>query len=105
MHSYELGNCLRGFIGGRFETDDEAWDALSAEFNERYPSRGGREVVLSKSIRHGRTTGGNETDSDRKLREGLEAMLQADRYLELATATPDHMTITPPRYRARNGGQ
>lgn len=89
MHSYELGNCLRGFIGGKFESDDEAWDALSAEFNERYPSRGGREVVLTKAIRVGRTAGSNETDTDRKLREGLEQMLQADRYLEMATSSPE----------------
>jgi hypothetical protein len=72
---YELGNCLRGYFGGYFWTDEEAWDVLSDRFNRGYPSRNGRGVEMRKTIRRGLTAGGNETERDRRLREHVEAIL------------------------------
>lgn len=76
---YELGNCLRGYFGGEFESDDQAWQTLSERFNRAYPSRGGREVELCKVIRTGRTQGGNETERDRAIRERIERILAEER--------------------------
>lgn len=75
---YELGNCLRGYFNGMFETADEAWDVMSAQFNEAFPSRCGREVELRTVIRTGLTAGGNETERDRETRMKLEAILVAE---------------------------
>lgn len=74
---YEVGNCLRGFFGGEFETDDEAWATLCKRFDESFPSRGGRDVLMRKTIRKGTTEGGNETEEDRRDREAAEAVLAA----------------------------
>lgn len=75
---YELGNPLRGYFSGEFPDDDTAWAALSEKFNNAYPSRSGREVYMTKVVRKGRTMGGNETEQDRQLREGLERLLAKD---------------------------
>jgi hypothetical protein len=75
MAYYTLGNALRGEFGGEFETDDEAWDALSDLFNRRFPSRNGRSIQLTKTIRTGKTAGGNETEADRLERERAEVAL------------------------------
>ncbi len=72
MTKYELGNSLRGYFSGQFETDEEAWNILSERFNNAYPSRCGREVELKKTILIKTTKGGNETVLDRTLREKLE---------------------------------
>lgn len=72
---YELGNCLRGFFSGEFETDDEAWEALGKRFDESFPSRDGRTVLMTKTVRKGKTEGGNETEEDRRDREAAEAVL------------------------------
>lgn len=72
--SYELGNCLRGYFFGDFESDDEAWAVLSEKFNAAYPSREGRQVELKKTLRIGTTVGGNETERDRAFREAGEAI-------------------------------
>lgn len=45
---YELGNILRGWVYGDYETDEEAWKALSRVFNKMFPSEGGRGVNLIK---------------------------------------------------------
>lgn len=74
MPYYQLGNCLRGYSGGEFDTDEEAWDVLSKRFDNSYPSRCGREVELMKVIREGVTPGGNETKQQRELREKMEKM-------------------------------
>ena len=56
--SYSLGNCLRGYIYGHFETDEEAWNVLRVQFDLAFPSRAGREVelrrntILQASTRH-----------------------------------------------------
>ena len=71
MPYYELGNCLRGYVSGKYDADDEAWEALSEAFNSAYPSLHGRTVELKKVIREGQTRGGNETDQQRELREAL----------------------------------
>lgn len=76
---YELGNALRGTFSGYFNSDTEAWNALSDQFNRSFPSRSGRTVVLSKTVAHGRTAGGNETDRDRKMRLEHERILAEDR--------------------------
>lgn len=81
-HHYQLGNCLRGYFTGDFETDEEAWDVLSEQFNNAFPSRGGREVQLIKTLRWGMTTGGNETDQQRNLRELVEASILHDQETE-----------------------
>ena len=47
---YSLGNALRGHIHGWFSSDEEAWDALRASFNERFPSDSGRAVYLTKEL-------------------------------------------------------
>lgn len=47
---YSLGNALRGHIHGWFSSDEEAWDALRASFNERFPSDSGRTVYLTKEL-------------------------------------------------------
>lgn len=75
---YELGNSLRGYFGGEFEDDENAWNTLSERFNNAYPSRSGRTVYMTKVVRDGKTAGGNETEQDRKLREKLELMLAED---------------------------
>jgi len=56
---YELGNMLRGYCGGYFENDEDAWDLLSVEFDRHFPSKNGREVELRKTLRIGITRGGN----------------------------------------------
>jgi hypothetical protein len=76
---YELGNCLRGYFMGEFESDDEAWETLSERFNRAFPSRDGREVELRKVIRQGRTQGGNETERDRATREEIERILAKEK--------------------------
>jgi hypothetical protein len=73
MARYELGNMLRGYFSGEFETDEEAWAVLSERFNTAYPSRNGRSVELRKRIRVGQTEGGNEREEDRAWREALAA--------------------------------
>lgn len=75
MAQYQCGNCLRGHFFGEFESDEGAWAVLSDRFNKAYPSRSGREVELIKTIRVGRTAGGNETERDRLLREKIEAAI------------------------------
>lgn len=45
---YELGNDLRGFYSGEFESDDEAWEVLSDRFNRAFPSLKGRHVHMKK---------------------------------------------------------
>jgi hypothetical protein len=75
MAHYELGNCLRGYCSGEFVSDDEAWRVLSGRFNRAFPSRGGREITMSKTVAYGRTKGGNETERDKALRLKLEAAL------------------------------
>lgn len=72
-HYYELGNALRGWFSGKFSSDQQAWTELSDRFNRGFPSRGGRHVQMTKTIRYGRTAGGNESEADRKWREGWEA--------------------------------
>jgi hypothetical protein len=85
MAHYELGNCLRGYFSGEFDSDDEAWRVLSERFNRGFPSRSGRTIQMSKTIREGHTAGGNETERDRLLREKIEAqLLQRDRDEALA---------------------
>lgn len=59
MAFYELGNCLRGYYSGEFETDDEAWNELSDRFNRGFPSHRGRSVEMRKTVRIGLTSGGN----------------------------------------------
>lgn len=72
QHYYELGNALRGWFSGKFNTDQEAWNVLGDRFNRGFPSREGRTVQLTKTVRYGRTAGGNETDTDQRLREAME---------------------------------
>ncbi len=72
---YEVGNCLRGYFSGHFSNDDEAWSALSDRFNRSFPSKERRSVEMRKTIRIGKTAGGNETDQDRKIREEFERSL------------------------------
>jgi hypothetical protein len=57
MFHYELGNYLRGWFSGTFESDDEAWSLLSARFDARFLSPAGRAVVLKKGIREDKTPG------------------------------------------------
>lgn len=76
---YELGNGLRGTFSGYFKSDGEAWAALSEQFNSSFPSYSGRSVVLSKTVAHGRTAGGNETDRDREMRLECERILAEER--------------------------
>lgn len=78
MADYELGNCLRGWCGGSFESDDEAWRVLSERFNNAFPSRSGRDVQLRKYVRSGQTAGGNETERDKALRERIERAIAED---------------------------
>lgn len=54
---YELGNGLRGYIGGDFETDDDAWTALAARFDKALPSASGRDAELRMTVRTGTTPG------------------------------------------------
>lgn len=75
MAYYKLGNWLRGYFSGDFDSDEEAWNTLSEKFNNAYPSRSGRDVHLVKTVRHGKTAGGNETERDRLLREAAEKAL------------------------------
>ena len=44
---YELGNALRGFAYGEFESIDEAWTILSNRFLLSYPNKTGRTVLMS----------------------------------------------------------
>lgn len=76
MPYYEGGNALRGYFVGEFPDDDTAWRVLSTRFNKAYPSRAGRDFQLNKTIRSGKTIGGNETERDRLLREKIEAILR-----------------------------
>ncbi|MCK5021183.1 MAG: hypothetical protein KAS32_29505 [Candidatus Peribacteraceae bacterium] len=46
MNTYYLGNLLRGYFEGEFESIEEAWNALCARFNQSFPSTGGRYVYL-----------------------------------------------------------
>ena len=48
--TYHLGNILRGFIAGKFCTDDAAWRNLSKQIDKCYPSEGGRKVYMYKEI-------------------------------------------------------
>jgi hypothetical protein len=82
---YDLGNCLRGYFSGRFWTDQEAWNALSARFDRGYPSHKGREVELRKIVRQGVTKGGNAPPDPfyRKLKESM-----AEQGLELIRKSP-----------------
>lgn len=81
---YQLGNILRGHFSGEFETDDEAWQALGKRFDESFPSRNGRHVQMTKTVREGRTEGGNETEEDRLMREEAETILAASKLKENA---------------------
>lgn len=82
---YEVGNELRGWHSGKFATDAEAWAVLSERFNKSFPSRVGRAIVMRKIIGSGFTAGGNETETDKRIRLSMEEMLAADA-LEEATA-------------------
>jgi hypothetical protein len=44
---YILGNCLRGWTGGEFKSDEEAWKVLSKMFLIAFPPAG-RSVQLFK---------------------------------------------------------
>lgn len=46
MNTYYLGNCLRGYTEGDFESIDEAWRVLGGVFHSAYPSEGGRSCHL-----------------------------------------------------------
>lgn len=76
--SYEVGNCLRGYAYGTFSNADDAWESLSDQFNQSYPSRSGRQIEMRRTIHVGYTAGGNETERDRLLREQLTAALERE---------------------------
>ncbi|MHD0644075.1 hypothetical protein ACYPKM_00395 [Pseudomonas aeruginosa] len=43
---YHLGNCLRDFFTGEFDTMEEAFTMLSARFLLAYPNKGGLVISL-----------------------------------------------------------
>lgn len=43
---YYMGNCLRGYYEGKFETFEEAFKVLSARFYLSFPSSSGRSVLM-----------------------------------------------------------
>jgi hypothetical protein len=45
---YEGGNWLRGFFGGKFKNDDEAWSYISHRFLMSYPSEHGRHIYMKR---------------------------------------------------------
>lgn len=47
---YVLGNMLRGWIKGNFNSPKIAWESLTKQFNEMYPSESGREVYMFKEV-------------------------------------------------------
>jgi hypothetical protein len=59
---YELGNILRGFVGGYFENSEQALNELSIDFDKRFPSEHGRQVNFSLKIDLGKffTAGDND---------------------------------------------
>lgn len=46
MKKYIIGNWLRGYFEGDFETIEKAWSYLSNRFLLSYPSNGGRHVCM-----------------------------------------------------------
>lgn len=59
---YILGNCLRGYVHGRFPDDKTAFAEMGARFDRSYPSKGGRKVEFWRCIERSgfdHTAGGN----------------------------------------------
>lgn len=49
-YSYHLGNILRGFVTGKYTSDEQAWKYLAREFDKIHPSEGGRKVYMYKEV-------------------------------------------------------
>lgn len=47
---YLLGNILRGFVEGYFNSEEKAWSELCDAFNKMFPSENGRGVFMYKEV-------------------------------------------------------